>query len=297
MTTAFVFSGGGSLGAVQVGMLLALAERGVRPDVVVGASVGALNAAYLAGDPSPDAAVRLAAVWRGVRRPDVFPLPGPAALPALTGRRNHLLSNLPLRRLVQRHVPYRRLEDAVLPVAVVATEVLTGLEVAIARGPVVDAVLASTALPGVFPPVEVEGHLLMDGGVVDNTPLSVAVELGADRVFVLPTGYACALPAPPRSALAMALHAFTVAHQQRLIADVAELQHRVELTVLPPLCPLAVSPVDFTRTDELVTRARADSGRWLDAPCPPEQTGHLSLHRHDGRSPQPDLEAAHDLHR
>jgi NTE family protein len=280
MRTAFVFSGGGSLGAVQVGMMLALAERAIVPDLLVGTSVGALNAAYLAADPSDRGALSLAGVWSGLRRRDVFPRPGPGAVKALAGRHDHLLDVDPLRRLVGATLPFRRLEDARWPVAVVATEVTTGLEVVLAEGDAVDAVIASASLPGVFPPVDVDGHLLIDGGVVNHTPISVAVDMGADRVVVLPTGYACALASPPSSALAMVVHAFTLATQRRLIDDVRRLQGELDLQVVPPLCPVSVSPVDFARSGELVERARRSTRCWLDAERVSDQSRDLLPHRH-----------------
>jgi NTE family protein len=284
VTTGFVFSGGGSLGAVQVGMMLALAERAIVPDILVGTSVGALNAAYLAGDPSHAGALRLAALWSGLRRRDVFPMPGAGAARALAGRRDHLVDARPLRRLVGAHLPFTRLEQARWPVAVVATEVTTGLEIVLSEGDAVDAVVASASLPGVFPPVDVDGHLLMDGGVVNHTPISVAVDLGADRVVVLPTGYACALAAPPTSALAMVVHAFTLATQRRLIDDVRRLQGEVDLLVVPPLCPVAVSPVDFSGSARLIDRARHATRRWLDTAdadgTAADQTRDLAPHRH-----------------
>jgi NTE family protein len=280
MTTAFVFSGGGSLGAVQVGMMLALGERGIVPDLLVGTSVGALNAAYLAGDPSPRGTRSLATLWSGLQRRDVFPIPGAAALRALAGRHDHLIDPAPLRRLVAGRVPYARLEDAPWPVAVVATEVTTGLEVVLGEGDAVDAVVASASLPGVFPPVDVDGHLLMDGGVVNHTPISVAADLGADCVVVLPTGYACALETPPRSALAMVVHAFTLATQRRLVDDVRRLQGDLDLRVVPPLCPVAVSPVEFGLSGELIQRARQATRRWLDADRAADQARDLAPHRH-----------------
>jgi NTE family protein len=166
--------------------------------------------------------------------------------------------------------------------AVVATEVTTGLEVVLAEGDAIDAVVASASLPGVFPPVEIDGHLLIDGGVVNHTPISVAVDMGADRVVVLPTGYACALASPPRSALAMVVHAFTLATQRRLIEDVRRLQGEVDLQVVPPLCPVSVSPVDFARSGELIDRARRATRRWLDRERASDQSRDLLPHRHGG---------------
>jgi NTE family protein len=281
VVTAVVLSGGGSLGAVQVGMLLALADRHVVPDVFVGTSVGAINAAFLAGRPGPRGLAELAEIWSGLRRHDIFPTSPVRLLRAAAGREAGFADPGPLRRLVARHLTYDRLEDAAWPVTVIATEVTTGQEVQLSRGPAVDAVMASAALPAVFPPVAVDDHVLMDGGVVNNTPISAAVDLGADVVYVLPTGYACALDAAPRSPVGMAMHAVTVAIQQRLVGDVCSFQDRVALRVAPPLCPLAVAPVDFSHTVELISRARASTQRWLDRPPAADQSRHLRLHSHD----------------
>ena len=280
MPTAFVLSGGGSLGAVQVGMLLALADRHVSPDLLVGSSVGALNAAFVAGHPSHRGVEDLARIWTGLRRADVFPTDVRRVARALTGHGNGIADPKPLHRLVEAHLPYARLEDAPWPLAVVATEVTTGREVVLTQGPAADAVMASAALPGVFPPVELDGHLLMDGGVVNNSPISVARSLGATRIYVLPTGYACALETAPKSPLAMAMHAVTVAIQRRLVQDVHDMQSQVDLRVAPPLCPVSVSPVDFRAAARLIERARASTRAWLDRPPAADQSAHLALHRH-----------------
>jgi NTE family protein len=281
MTTALVLSGGGSLGAVQAGMLRALADAGVVPDLLVGTSVGALNAAYVAGRPWLAGPRELVDVWAQVGRGDVFPTSPATLLRAVAGRSDHLVSDHRLRALIARHLTYERLEQAPIPVAVVATEVMTGMEVVLRQGDAVDAVMGSAGLPGVFAPTALDGHLLIDGGLVDNTPISVAVDLGADSVIVLPTGYACALPAPPRSALALALHAVTLAIQRRLIDDVIALQGSLDLRVVPPLCPLAVSPIDFGRGRELADRAYRSTSRWLHEPRKADQSSDLRLHVHD----------------
>lgn len=282
MTTAFVLSGGGSLGAVQVGMLAALAEAGVTPDLVVGTSVGAVNAAWMAGHGAgPEAVEHLRGAWLATRRQDVFPIRPLRGLLGFLGRTDHLVPLDGLAALLRRHTSIERFEEAALPVTVIATEVLTGLEVPLCEGDLTEAVAASAAIPGVFPPVEVGGRLLMDGGVADNTPISHAVAMGADVVWVLPTGYACDLAAPPRSALAMLVHAITLLIQERMILDVVAYEPRVDLRILPPLCPLDVSPVDFSRTAELIGRAHRSSRDWLEAAPPTRgQDRYLSLHRH-----------------
>lgn len=280
MTTAFVLSGGGSLGAVQVGMLLALAERDITPDLVFGTSVGAINAAWVAGRPGLAGARDLADVWRGVRRDDVFPTRPLVGLLGFLGRKDHLVPPEALRALLGRHLGYGRLEDAPVPVRVITSEVTSGVEVVLHRGDAIDAVAASAAIPGVFPPVVIDGHQLMDGGVANNTPISHAIDEGATTIYVLPTGFSCALDRPPKGALGMALQAVSLLVQQRLAVDVARYQDTINLRVLPTLCPLTVTPIDFSHTDELIDRAHAASGQWLDDTPGTDQAALLRPHRH-----------------
>jgi NTE family protein len=281
MTTAFVLSGGGSLGAQQAGMLCAVAEHGIVPDLLVGSSAGAVNAAYFAAHPGLDGAHTLAAVWRQVRRRDLFPIQPATALAALTGRTGHLVSSQSMRHLLEDHLPYADLADAACPVRVVATDVRAGTECVLARGPAVQAVLASTAVPGVLPPVMWQGRELMDGSVANHTPVSVALRERPTTIYVLHAGYACALPAAPRSALGMTLHALGVVQQQRLLAAVAAHRDQARLLVVPPLCPLDVSPSDFGRPDELIDRAHDATARWLAEGTPYTPLEQLSPHTHD----------------
>lgn len=261
MTTAFVLTGGASLGCVQVGMLQALDEAGIRPDLWVGTSVGAVNAAYMAGRPGPGGAEHLAGVWRRLHRRDVFPTP---PLRALRGGRG-LVAPDNLARLLRTHLPYRNLEEAPVPVTVVAVDVCTSADVPLSQGPAVEAVLASAAIPGVFPPVAIGGRHFMDGGVVDNAPISHAVALGATTVWVLPAGYACSLVEPPGSALAMALQGLNVLVQRRLAHDLEVYRDRADIRVVPPLCPVRVPPTDFSRSVELMGAARLSTQQWLAA--------------------------------
>ena len=298
MTTAFVLSGGGSLGAVQVGMLQALTERQVSPDLLVGTSAGALNAAFIAGRGTGHAALReLADSWASVHRRDIFRLQPMRHLLGFAGTRQSLCSEDGLRRLIERHLTFSRLEDASIPVHIVTTSLLSGEEVLLSHGDALNAVLASAAIPGVFPPVSRNGQILVDGGLADNAAISQAVALGADRVFVLPTGYACALTEPPSRPLGVALQALGLLIQQRLINDVEFYADRVELIVLPPLCPLDVSPADFSQARQLIDRARAVAGIWLDGgnPSPRHPERLLSLHDH-GRDYRPTRDLAQSIH-
>lgn len=277
MTTAIVLSGGGSLAAVQVGMLQALAGHGVSADLLVGTSAGALNAAYLAGRPWPEGIDELAGLWRSVRRDDIFPVHPLTALRALVGHRDHLVPSDRLRRLLQRHLPYERLERAAIPVRIVATEVTTGAEVVLRQGSAVDAVLASVAISGVFPPVRIGARDLMDGGVCNNVPVSVALSTGVTDVYVLNAGYACVLAAPPASALGVVLHALTMLLHRRTEGTAAANPIRVRMP--PPLCPLAVSPADFGHAAELIERALISTHAWLRDGCPDHR--YRLPHQHD----------------
>jgi len=263
MSTAFVLSGGAALGAVQVGMLQALHESGVRPDLVVGTSVGAVNAAWVAGDPGGVRLDELAMLWRSLRRGQVFPA-GPAALAGLLGRRAGLIDQRPLRQFLTKHIPIDKIEDAELPLHIIATDVLSGNEVRLSAGSTVDAVMASAAIPGVFAPVEIGGRIYMDGGVVNNSAICHAVALGATMVYVLPTGASCSLERPPTNALGMALHGLALLVNRRLVDDVEHYRTRVDVRVVPPPCRIRVGPADFTHAGELIEAGRATAAIWLE---------------------------------
>jgi NTE family protein len=283
MTTAFVLSGGGSLGAVQVGMLQALGERGVAPDLLVGTSAGAINAAFVGGHGMSAEALReLARLWRSLRRRDVFALRPLQGALAAAGLRPALFSAEPLRRLVAANLGYRDLRDSRVEVHLVSTDLLTGQEVLLSGGDAASAVVASAAIPGVFPPVLREGRVLVDGGIAEHAAISHAIERGADEVYLLPAGFSCALPAAPGTAVGVALQALTLLTQQQLIGEVARHAGPASLKVLPPLCPLTVSPADFSHADELISRSREATGSWLDSGGPdlPAPQRFLSMHRH-----------------
>jgi len=262
--TAFVLAGGGSLGAVEVGMLRALVEAGVGPDLVVGSSVGALNGVYFAGAPDAAGVARLEDVWRRIRRSDVFPVGASRSVRALLGRAQSLVSPEPLRRLLEAHLPLASLEASAVPVHVVATDFTTGEEVLLSRGSAARALLASAAIPAVFPPVELDGRVLVDGGIASNTPVAAAVRLGARRVIVLPTGFSCHPDPVPREAIGAALHALNLLIARQLVSDLERFAKQVELCVVPPRCPVTRTAYDFSGTDELIDRAAASTRHWLD---------------------------------
>jgi len=150
----------------------------------------------------------------------------------LMGRGDGLASQGPLRKVVARHLQVDELQDLRVPLHAVVTDVLSGEELRLSTGPALDAVMASASIPGVFSPVRLAGRTLVDGGVSDNTPISHAIELGGDEIYVLPTGYACALRESPRGALPMLLHATSLRVQQRLLSDIERYSERARLIVL-----------------------------------------------------------------
>jgi NTE family protein len=279
--TAFVLAGGGSFGAIQVGMLHSLAAHGVAADMVVGSSVGALNGAYYAGNPTVAGIEQLETIWRGLHRRDIFPLTW-RTLFGFMRRRDFLLASDGVCQLVENHLPYRNLEEAEIPIHIVATDILTGKTAVLSRGPAAQAILASTAIPAAFAPVKFETKYLADGALSSNTPAKVAVALGAQRLVILPTGYACARETPPTGAIANALHALTLLIATQLLSELGGLDPRVDYYVLPPLCPLDGSPYDFTQTDELIKRAIKSTDDWLAEGGleRPRVHAQLSLHEH-----------------
>jgi NTE family protein len=205
---AHLLSGGASLGALQVGMLRALYEQGVTADLLVGTSVGALNAAFIASRPqTPETARELARVWRGIERADAFLVSLRTMVGGLAGHQNHLVPAHGLCRIIERHVELDDPKEASVPLSLVAFDVSAGTEAVLCDGPAVDAIVAACSVPGIFPPVVIGEKLLVDGGVVNSTPICHAVELGAKRVYVLPTQQPrYTQSAPPQTALDAAIY-------------------------------------------------------------------------------------------
>jgi len=260
--TAFVLAGGGSFGAIQVGMMHSLAKHGIAPDMVVGSSVGALNGAYYAANPTLKGVLQLERIWRGLKRQDVFPVTWRTLLGFLW-RRDFLVPQDGIRKLLDDHLPYRNLEEAKLPVHIVATDIVTGDSVVMSEGSAAEAIVASTAIPGAFTPVHYRDHFLADGAISSNTPIRIAVRQGATRLIILPTGYACAADKPPVGAVANALHALTLLIARQLVIELESLPSSIEYYVVPPLCPLVGSPYDFTRTSDHIARAVESTDDWL----------------------------------
>jgi NTE family protein len=258
---------------MQVGMLQALYERDVEADLFVGTSIGALNAAFVASRPqTPETVDELARAWRDLRREDVFPVSVHTLVGGLAGQRDHLVSDRALRRKVRRYIEFDDLSEAPVPMHAVAFDVIEGCEVLLSEGPALDVIAAAAALPGVFPPVPLAGRRLIDGSVVNNTPISHAVTLGAERIYVLPAQERWhPLRTAPRSALDSAMQALGALVDGRLRADLALYAGEVELIVLPAPNSLEVQPTDFSHSEILIGEAALASRAVLDAvaPVPP----------------------------
>ena len=232
MKTAFVLGGGGVLGAYEVGMLRALAEARIQPDVVVGTSVGALNGACVAADPD-GAAAWLGEVWQGDAVQQAFSetIFGQVARLARSG--THLHSIEPLRQMLEEALPGSDFADLELPFHCVAASIERAHAHWFSSGPVVPAVLASCAVPGLLPPVEVDGEHFFDGGLVDSIPVGRAVSLGADTIYVLHVGRIERPLTVPRRPWQVGLVAFEIARRHRFHEEMAALPSDVRVHVLP----------------------------------------------------------------
>jgi NTE family protein len=230
--TAFVLGGGGILGAHEVGMLRALAEAGIRPDLVVGTSVGALNGAFVAADPA-GAAARLAQLWQGDALRQAFSetLWGRAVRLARSGTHLHAIE--PLRQMLAAMLPADDFADLELPFHCVAASIERASARWFCTGPIVPAVLASCAVPGLLPPVEVDGEHYFDGGLVDSIPVGRAITLGAGSVYVLHVGRIERPLTVPRRPWEVGLVAFEIARRHRFHEEMSALPGNVRVHVLP----------------------------------------------------------------
>lgn len=267
--TAFVLGGGGLLGAAEVGMLQALTESGIKPDLVLGSSVGALNGAAIASDPSPHTVDRLTELWTALGTADVFGSSLIGQLRTLARSRTHLHTNGQLRALIEAQSPGQLIEDLAIPFQCVAVSIETARARWFDSGPVTDAVLASCAVPGLLPPVLVDGEHYLDGGLVDSLPLGRAISLGAATIYVLHVGRIERPLQPPKWPWEVGLVAFELARRHRFVEDLGNIPAGVRVHVLPagdegtPLATLRYR--DSSSVRARITRARDATARYLRA--------------------------------
>lgn len=248
----FVLGGGGSLGAVQVGMLQALAEQGVAPDLVAGTSIGSINGAVVALDPK-GAANRLSHVWPRMKREHI--LPGGPFDQARTLQRSktHLFPNKALAAVISDFIGGdTTFDDLALPFAAVTMDVATARPHMVREGRLLPALLASAAIPGVWPPGEHEGRLLYDGGVVANVPLRQAHEMGAESLVVLDCAFAGRLPETPGTLAEVLLYTGLVTMRAQAVLEAPRVAATVPVVYVPGPEPLPISTLDFDRTSDLI---------------------------------------------
>jgi NTE family protein len=272
VTTAFVLGGGGLLGANEVGMLRALAEAGIRPDLVVGTSVGAINGAFVAADPAT-AADRLAEMWKGEALREAFSetLLGRAARLARSG--THLHSIEPLGQMLGAMLPGKDFADLELPFQCVAASIEHASAHWFTEGPVVPAVMASCAVPGLLPAVEIDGEHFYDGGLVHSIPVGRAVALGATTVYVLHVGRIESPLTVPHRPWEVGLVAFEIARRHRFHEEIAALPDGVQVHIMPsggdrrPPDLAQLRYRDRTKVSVSIERAYAASAGYLAKPA------------------------------
>jgi len=245
-------------------MLQALVARGIVPDALYGASVGAINASGFAGDATIEGATRMAELWRAVTRDDVFPqgrFPTPWRF---FQQRESAFPNDGVRRIIRNGLRFENLEDSPVQLEVVATSLHDGRTQWFTRGPAEPAILASAALPALLPPVHIEDEAFVDGGVVDNVPIGRAIQGGAQRIFVLLCGPMHYTPQKARRPAEAVLTAFFIAVHARFARELQHLPPGVEVVVFT----VDTEPVsrydDFSATEILITAGRANAETVLD---------------------------------
>jgi NTE family protein len=258
---AFVLPGGGALGGFQVGELRALAESSIAPDLLVGVSAGAVNAALFSWHHGVDGTMRMEAIWRSIRRRDLLRVhPGRIAL-AIAGRHPSFLDNRHGHQFLRRHLGGRLIEQSPIRLAIVATDLSTGEAVAITSGETVTAVLASTAFPGVYPPVHIDGRTFIDGGVVADIPLDLALSLGAASVIIVSVPPLAADP-PPRRPIEILLRASSLgveAHGRTVLRRPPPELRVVEL----PAPPSPVTTFSVGHAASMIDLGHATTAAWL----------------------------------
>ncbi|MBU6316027.1 MAG: patatin-like phospholipase family protein [Acidobacteria bacterium] len=258
---AFVLPGGGALGAYQVGVIRALTLAGVAPDLLIGVSAGAVNASLFAWNQGPDGVRRIESVWRAIQRRDLIRFNPLRLALAVAGRRSSFLDNEPGRRFLRQQLGTRLLEHSPVPLVLVATDLATGRPVALQRGDATTAVLASAAFPGVYPPVEIDGRALIDGGVVADVPLDLASSLGAGSALVLsvpPTQDG----RPPRHPIDILLRSSSLgveAHGRTALQRPPDGLAVVEI----PALPSRVNTFDVGRTADMIDLGAEATASWL----------------------------------
>jgi len=250
--------------------LLALVERGIVADHIVGTSVGAWNGAWLAAGPTPERMRRLADIWATVSR-GTFRIAWWRAARNYTLRRAALYDARGLARLVARHLEAHRFEDLAIPLSVVACNITRGEKAVLSRGPLAPAVLASSAIPGIFPPVVISGDQYVDGGMVDPAGLETALELGATRIYVVDAGYHGVVEQPIGSLQTIVDHTVQIGAYQRIRKMVLEAREHADVIWLRPNAGFLRHSMDFRFTSRYIEEGYGFTNRYLDQVAAPRR--------------------------
>lgn len=261
--TAFVLSGGGNLGAVQVGMLRALLEAEIRPDLVVGCSVGALNGAGVSQDPTTRGIRVLERLWQRIDGRAVMPSGWIPQAVQLARRGEAIHGNEGLASVIEDALTVERFEDLPVEFQCVATDVLAVEERWFHSGPLLKPILASAALPAVYPAVEIDGVAYLDGAIINDVPISRALALGATEIYVLGVGHFDRPRPEPKRPIDVAVHAYWIARHHRFKRDLAAVPESVEVHLLPAGGPETTRFDDFTRSGTLIEGAYDASVEFL----------------------------------
>jgi NTE family protein len=231
---AYVLGGGGVLGAVEVGMVRALLEADIKPDLIVGTSIGAVNGVLVAADPTESVVSRLIGLWASPQAREVFGDSVPRQVARIARAGTHLHTAAPLRRMLTRELGGAvDFADLAVRFECCAASIERAAEHWFTGGPVVDAVLASSAVPGLLPPLVIGDEHYIDGGIVNSIPIGRAVELGARTVFVLQVGRIDRPLTAPKNVFDVARVAFEISRRHRYARELAEVPDSVDVHVLP----------------------------------------------------------------
>lgn len=258
-STAFVLGGGGQLGAHEVGQLQALLERDIVPDLIIGTSIGALNGAMVAADPTLSAVDRLSELWSSIDKNGVFDASLTSRVRTLATTRTHVYENHILRRLLTEMLPVLRIEDLAVSFECVAASIERASAHYFSEGPLIDAVLASAAVPGLLPPVEIDGEHFLDGGLVASIPLDRAVTRGATTIYVLQVGRVEEPLTAPRWPWEVAMVAFEISRRHRFAEALTSLAPEIDVHLLPTGEPKSFNDLRQYRSDTVaVNRDRIE---------------------------------------
>jgi NTE family protein len=259
----FVFGGGGSLGAAQVGMLQAVAERGVEAGLVTGTSIGAINGAVVAADPF-GAASRLSHIWNEIETKSLLPGGLVTRLWTLWRRKVYLYETMAIDEFLARELGDIDIADLEIPFGAIALDVDLGTSTTLTSGRLRTAVRASSAIPGVFPPVTHEGRDYYDGGIVENVPVMEALDLGAKSLVVFDCAFADRQIDRPKNATEALFYSMTLQMRAQAQRDMPLAAQRVPVLYLPGPAPMRVNPLDFSRTPALIRGGYTATRRFLD---------------------------------